>query len=180
MLRTGLWLSVAMPIAANCALADETTTEKLDALEKRVQALEAIILHSRNPAAVSVPGQAEQSGNQSLLKLASWSATFKGCGYGSHCYGVAYTLLNGYDKPIKLIDASINFYDLIGERIYGIALTKDVKLAPRKEAIFHGDFSINQFMPAESRLRDLAPADVRAELIVRKLVLEDNSVIDLE
>ena len=115
-----------------------------------------------------------------MLKLANWSATFKDCGYGTHCYAVTYTLLNGYNKPIKLVDASINFYDLIGERIYGIALTKDVKLTPGKETIFHGNFSINQFMPAELRLRDLAPADVRAELKVRKLVFEDNSIVNLE
>jgi len=162
-------------------LADEPAAEKLDTLEKRVQALEAIILHSRNTASTNgVSGQSEQSGNQSAVKLAKWSATFKGCGYSSHCYAIAYTLLNGYDKSIKLIDASIIFYDLIGERIYGIKLAKDVKLSPRKEAIFRGDFSINQLIPGELRLRDLAPTDVRAELKVKKLVFEDNSIVDLE
>ena len=181
MWKAGFLLSIATLVTVNGALAEEGTTERLDALEKRVQALEAIILHPPNPSAITgISGGTEQRGNDSLLKLVNWTATFKDCGYGTHCYAVAYTLLNGYDKTVKLIDASINFYDLVGERIYGIALARDVKLTPGKETMFHGNFDINQFMPVVLRLRNLAPADVRAELKVRKLVFEDNSIVNLE
>jgi hypothetical protein len=100
MWRSWVWLAAAMLIRVNCALAEEGATERLDALEKRVQTLEGIILHASNPDAITgVPGRTEQRGNDSLLKLANWSAGFNDCGYGTHCYAVAYTLLNGYDKP---------------------------------------------------------------------------------
>lgn len=178
MRRFVLWTAIAF-LTTSPAAAD-AISERLDALEKRVQALEAIVLHPAKPAAViGTPGRVEEA-TQSLLKLTGWSAAFKPCAFREHCYAISYTLLNEYNKPIKLLDASLKFYDLVGEKIYGIELAKDVKLAPGKEATFHGDYGVNEFLSEEMRLKDLAPTDVRAELDVGKLVFSDNTVLDLK
>ena len=63
MWKAGFLLSIATLVTVNGALAEEGTTERLDALEKRVQALEAIILYAPNPDAITgIPGQTEQRG----------------------------------------------------------------------------------------------------------------------
>jgi hypothetical protein len=89
-------------------------------------------------------------------------------------------LRNNYDKPIKLINGSVVFFDLVGEHIIGIRMDRDVKIDPGKEEIFRGDYRINQFINSEMRLKDLAPEDVRARLQVKKIVFRDNTIIDMK
>jgi hypothetical protein len=85
MMRTVL--ATCLLLVATVASAEETTAERLDALEKRVQALEAIIGHQRMPASSGIPGVVPETGDgtippqteekgETLLKLMKWSASF--------------------------------------------------------------------------------------------------------
>jgi hypothetical protein len=133
-------LAACLLLVTTVASAEETTAERLDALEKRVQALEAIIGHQRMPASSGIPGVAPATGDatfspqagdtgETLLKLMKWSASFKSGQYSSYYYTISYTLRNNYDKPIKLTDGSIAFFDLVGEHIIGIKMDRDVRIA---------------------------------------------------
>jgi hypothetical protein len=154
-----------------------------------VRALEAIIGQQRMPA-TGIPGgppvtsdatSAEGTDKgQVLLKLSRWSASYGEGQYSQYYYAISYTLVNNYNKPVKLINGSIGFFDLVGERIIGIKLERDVKIEPGKEASFRGNYGINQFINSEMRLKDLAPEDVRAQLEVKKIVFRDNTIIDLK
>src|SRR6266436_2716183 len=149
--RRGAW-SGAMRVAlaaflsmvtTAAAIGQETTAERLDALEKRVRALEAIIGQQRMPAN-KIPGGAPAASRatpsaeagdkgQMLLELTKWSASIKEGEYSVSYDVVRYTLLNNYDKAIKLLDGSIRFFDLAGAPIIEIKLDQHVRIEPGKE-----------------------------------------------
>ncbi len=189
-MRVALAAFLSMVTTA-AAIGQETTAERIDALEKRVRAPEAIIGQQRTPAN-RIPGgppaasratssaEAEDMG-QMLLKLTKWSALIKEGQYSkSYYYTINYTLLNNYDKPVKQIDGSIRFFDLVGAHIIEIKLNPYVKIEPGKEASFGAYHKIDQSIDSEMRLKDLAPEDVHAQLEVKKIMFRDNTIIDLK
>ena len=125
-MRVGLAAFLSMVTTA-AAIGQETTAEKIDALEKRVRVLEAIIGQQRTPAngilgsppaasRATSPPETEDKG-QMLLKLTKWSASIKEDKYPLLYFMINYTLLNTYDKPVKQIDGSIKFFDLAGLKL---------------------------------------------------------------
>ena len=96
----------------------------------------------------------------------------------SECYRIGYTLRNNYAKAIKLINANVEFSDLLGTKIYGIQLNEDVKIEPNSEATYTGNFGINQFRPGDHRLGEIPPSDVQARLRVTAIIFKDNSKLE--
>ncbi len=187
------------PVPVTPAASSAPTDPRVEQLEKRVDMLEMqvklllerIVGTSGRPAPQAAPSGdvattddgGQRSGtkpdeawqNELPLKLVKWSYVTRKGDYSDY-YQITYTLRNDYDKPIKLIDGSIGFHDLLGERIYGIKMDKDVKIAPKKEATFKGDYSINQFINQQNRMREMARDDVVAKVDIRKIVFADNSI----
>jgi hypothetical protein len=120
------------------------------------------------------PSVQETQRPSSELALVKWSAARQKCQF-SECYRIAYTLRDNYDKSIKLIDASIDFADLLGAHIFGIKLLEDVRIEPHSDSSYSGNWEINQFRARESRLGEIPPSDVQARLRVRAIVFADNS-----
>jgi hypothetical protein len=191
MVAAFLLMATIAAVTTAAAIGQETTAEKLDALEKRVRALEAIIGQQRAPGK-SIPGAPPAAGRatspsetedkgQMLLNLTKWSASIKEEQHSVSYYEIRYTLLNNYDKPIRQIDGSIKFIDLTGTQIteMKIRLDRFSKIEPGKEASFMGFCGFNQSIDGETRLKDLAPEEVRTRLEVKRIIFLDKTIIDL-
>lgn len=75
-------------------------------------------------------------------------------------------------KPIRLLDASVEFRDVLGERIGSFALSRDVKLIKgdtHKETGRWGMFTFE-------RLLDLHPEDVETRVCVLGVVYQDGEI----
>src|SRR4030095_2816116 len=150
---------------------DQTLEKRLSDLEKRVNALEkASPLSSLlNPAS---PTPAVET--KSPLELVSWDAKLSRGEYSGYNYKITLTLKNNSDKDIKLIDASVQFADLLGSHIYGIKISPDHLIPAGKAITDTGQYNVNQFMPEQARLAQMKKEDVKATLVVSKLVFTDN------
>jgi hypothetical protein len=117
-----LWM-----VTTAAAFGQETTAERIDALEKRVRTLEAIIVQQDKPANMKHGGgpidtrvtslPEIQDKGQMLLQLTKWSASIKEAQYSSSYYVISYSLLNNYNKSVKAINGSIKFFDPDGADI---------------------------------------------------------------
>ena len=91
-------------------------------------------------------------------------------------YKITYTLKNRTDKAIKLNQSTIQFKDLLGERVYGIQVDHDLKIPAQIEVTDTGSYPANQFIPEQMRLKGMAKENVKAELIVTKAVFSDGPI----
>lgn len=157
----------------NSACGEQDVERRLSDLEKRVNALEKASLLSPllNPS--SPPPAVE---TKSPLELVSWDARLSKGQYSNYNYKITLVLKNKSDKDIKLIDASVQFEDLLGSRIYGIKVSPDQSIPAGKTVTESGQYDVNQFMPEQARLGQMKKEDVKAILIVRKVVFTDNSI----
>ncbi|HEX3881944.1 MAG TPA: hypothetical protein VHW66_04750 [Stellaceae bacterium] len=153
-------------LATTPAHAQDNTGARLDALEQRVAHLEALAAKQQNQAT-------------ELITLTRWSAEFAQRDL-SKSYKITYTLQSHCQKPIKLIDGSLDFLDPDGKRIYSIPLIKEAPLDSGGAGRFAGNYFLNPALPDEIQLRDLPPAQVATQLHVRRIVFRDNSVLPLE
>ena len=60
-----------------------------------------------------------------------------------------------------------------------IRLDRFSKIEPGKEASFMGCCGFNQSIDGETRLKDLAPEEVRTRLEVKRIIFLDKTIIDL-
>jgi len=188
-MRVALVAFLSMVTTA-AAFGQETTAERIDALEKRVRALEAIIVQQSKPAnikpggfpaasrATSLPEIEDK--DQVLLKLTKWSASIKEGQYSTNYYVISYSLLNNYDKSVKAINGSIKFFDPDGADILELQVNRYAGIEPGKEGSFKGFQAIDQSIDSETRLKILAPENVRAQLEIKKIKFRDNTMIDVK
>lgn len=134
-------------------------------------------------AGLGSEGKEGSAAEKPKLSLAGWAyeyASKKTSFSTNEYYKIAYTLKNGYSKAIKLIDATIQFNDLLGDNIYGIKVEKDLLISAGSLKQEEGLFSINQFISSQRRMKGMEKSDIRAVLHIQKLVLEDNTVLSFE
>jgi len=165
-------LSLFTALCTSACRQQQNVEKRLSDLEKRVTALEKASPLSLFTA--SSPSPAVET--KAPLELVSWDAHLGRGEYSQYHYTVTLTLKNNSDKDIKLIDASVQFGDLLGSHIYGIKVTPDDLIPAGKAVTDNGDYSVNQFMPEQARLAQMKKEDVKATLIVQKLVFTDNSI----
>jgi hypothetical protein len=147
--------------------------KRLSDLEKRVTALEKA---SPLSSLLNAPSPTPAVETKAPLELVSWDAHLIKGEYSNYNYKITLTLKNNSKKDIKLIDASVQFADLLGARIYGIKVTPDHLIPPGQTITDSGEYSVNQFMPEQARLAQMKKEDVKATLVVSKLVFTDNSI----
>jgi hypothetical protein len=164
---------LAVCTAAHSQQQDQSVETRLSDLEKRVTALEkASPLSSPLNAASPTPASASKS----PLELLAWDAHLVRGEDSYDRYEISLTIKNNSDKDIKFVDAPVQFADLLGSHIYDIKINPD-HLVPAGQSVTDiGRYPINQFMPEQSRLAQMKKADVKATLIVSKVVFTDNSI----
>jgi hypothetical protein len=122
-------------ITTAATIGEETTAERIDAVEKRVGVLEAIIGPALASRGTSSP-EAEEDKGQMLLKLTKWSASIKEGQYSTSYYVINYSLENNYDKPVKWINGSIKFFNPVGAQTLELKLERYARIGPRGEVSF--------------------------------------------
>jgi hypothetical protein len=156
--------------------------QRVSELEQKIQAIEnipavALALKLRgsaeqNTAATSMPSPQTDS----PLELVSWEYKFKAGQYSyENRHLFTYVLKNLSDKPIKLVDGSLVFTDLLGEKLVTINLDRDAKYPVGKTASTSGAWGVNGFNSGEGRMATMSHDDVKATLIIRSVVFADNS-----
>ena len=75
-------------------------------------------------------------------------------------------------KPIRMLDASAGFGDVLGERIASFAIERDVSLAAGDKHTQVGRWGQFTF----ERLLDVRPEDVEATVCVKAVVYQDGTV----
>lgn len=160
-------------------MSDIETTIK--PLEETLTRLVGKIPNEKKAIETSTPVKVEKADYDTALKnlllLENWECRFARGEYGNSNYSITYTLHNGFNKNIKLIEAGIHFKDLLGAKLYAIKITPDLKILAGKSATDKGLYSINQFMTEQYRLKDLDKKDVVVELVVHQIVFDDNTIM---
>lgn len=154
-----------------------TLEERIIDLENRVKALEGME-KLENPTE-EAQTKLLVTDRKPLIKLTSWSYTFRQGRISPH-YEIEYTLKNEYSKPIKLIDGSIRFADLLGDQIYGIKITPDIKIEPNGYYVEIGNYDINRFMSDDFRMSKMEKEDIVVNLVIRRIVFSDNTILELD
>jgi len=173
-MKTSLFVLSALVTACTSACGQDHSVEKrLSDLEKRVTTLEKASPLSSLLNAASSPPAVE---TKSPLQLISWDAHLNRGEYSNYNYKITLTLKNDSDKDIKLIDATVQFADLLGSRIYGIKVSPDHLIPAGKTITDSSEYSVNQFMPEQARLAQMKKEDVKATLVVSKVVFTDNTI----
>jgi len=155
--------------------ANDNMEERVKVLEKKVMELEKLI--KTTPATKPLTTSSKNRDANSGLNLSEWTYVYteeKSGGY----YRINYTLTNTYKKDIKLIDGSIQFKDLLGERLYGIKITPDLKIASGESLKDGGSYRINKFINEQMRMSVMAKEDIVATPVIRKIVFTDNSILE--
>ena len=167
--------AIILTLSACSLFAHEEDTQKIETLEKRIAALEALLSQASDSVELKRIQAAKNDG--SLLALGAWSYEFQKGKFGP-TYSITYNLKNSYKKGIKLMDASIQFSDLLGEHLYGIKVEPDLKIAPGSNVKEEGTYDVNRFMSEQMRMSKMDKKDVIAKLVVRKIVFDDNTVLE--
>ena len=114
--------------------------------------------------------------NTSPLVLDDWSFQYKDSDDEKY-YVISLTLHNTGTKPIKLVDAGIEFSDLLDARLYGIKVSPDLTIGPGETYVDSGSYPINQFISDQMRMKDMKKADIKAILDVNRIVFSDNTIL---
>jgi hypothetical protein len=125
----------------------------------------------------SQPSSISPTTSEDQLILTDWSYSYGQNGKGPY-YEIRYSLSNKYDKGIKLIDGSINFKDLLGDRLYDIKITPDLIISSGGTVENSGSYKINQVLNEELRMKNLSKEDVVVTISIRRLVFTDNTILE--
>jgi Protein of unknown function (DUF2939) len=110
------------------------------------------------------------------LELVSWEARLGRGEFSQNHYTITLNLKNNSNKEIKLIDALVRFTDLLDSEMYRIKVNPDRHIPAGEAVTDTANYDINQFSPEQARMAQIRKEDIRAALIVRKLVFGDNSI----
>jgi hypothetical protein len=157
--------------------------QRVSDLERRLQAIEsvpgiALMLNLKGSLQANSTAQPTPSPQiDAPLELMRWEYRFKaGQSNDENQHLITYVLKNRTDKSIKLVDASIVFTDLLGEKLIAIKLFPDRRYSAGEPATVSGVWDVNQFEPSQLRMATMDHDDVKATLVIRKVVFSDNTI----
>lgn len=154
--------------------ADKNLETKVQELEQRIEKLEKML----SPPAKTTTATTTAPTNDCLLQLKDWQVTY-GKNSITGYYQITYEISNNYKKTVKLIDGGIDFKDLLGETMYSIKIRPDVLVKPSEAMSNTGKFRINEYINEQTRMKDMNKKDIIPELNIRKIVFDDNSIMEL-
>ena len=171
-------ITIILTISSSLAFSHEDNTTKIQELETRIVQLEKLLKDDSSSSAQELKKIKTPEKGDSLLILKNWSYKLEKGRHSSN-YNIKYSLSNGYKKNIKLLDASIHFSDLLGEHLYGIKITPDLKIKVGELKADGGIYGINRFMNEQARMAKMDKKDIVAKLVIRKIVFDDNTILEL-
>ncbi|MEN9848311.1 MAG: hypothetical protein RL368_1051 [Pseudomonadota bacterium] len=155
----------------------EEITPRIIQLEQEVQQLKQRILQLET-VFNKLPSPTNYSANPSSSKLLlkSWSLRPQQVKFETY-YALDIELLNNFDKAIKEIDALINFKNLLGGHLYSINLSHDTDIPAGGSLLDQGGRDNSRLLSHWHQITKTTPQDVKAELVVKKIVFSDNSIL---
>jgi hypothetical protein len=157
--------------------------QRVTDLEKRLQAIESIpaiamiLKLKRSLQADTTPAPTPSPQTNAPLELVNWQYQYRPGKYeyqNRHVF--SYVLKNRMEKAIKLVEGTIVFTDLLGEKLMAIRLIPDVVVPAGNTDWCQGDWEVNQFEPNQQRLASLKHDDIKATLTIQKMVFSDNTI----
>lgn len=146
-------------------------SQRIHQLEQEVQQLKQQVSQLQAASATYTP-----AGTQKLL-LKSWTFRAQQVKFDTY-YALDIELKNNFDKPIKEIDARVTFKNLLGGHLYSITLNPDSAIPAGGIWLDQGGIRDNSRLLSNfHQMRKVNPQDIQAELIVRKIVFADNSLL---
>lgn len=112
-----------------------------------------------------------QSGNEHILSLIDWSATAQPSADPSRIFGVDVTLKlkSEASAPIRMIDGTVWFSDALGGSLGGIAINRDLSIAPKQTR------DTTHSMAGFTRLLKVDHADIVTRVAVCGVIYADGS-----
>ena len=127
-------------------------------------------------ALVSLPALADEKcgrqGSSDALQLTVWTIE----PVDERTNRMTETLVLNLDKPIRMIDGSIIYRDVLGASIGSKAIDRDMKLAPRAEYVQEGDWGQFTF----ERILGMERQDVVAFACTKAVVYDDGTSQEFE
>jgi hypothetical protein len=177
--RHVLFILVAGLIPAVGFAQTPSPEERLSRLEARVKALEDEVNKAEKAETPTSSPTASPSTVAEIdcpMELVDWNFSFEVGRFNQTQYKITYTLKNTSEKPVKLNQSTMEFRDLLGEKIYGIRVDPDLKLPPGKVVTDTKYYDANPYIPAQMRMKGMAKENIKAELVVLKVVFADDSI----
>ncbi|GEM_PF-1153706 len=110
------------------------------------------------------------------LTLVTWSFRYVPIKFDTY-YALDVELHNGFTKKITEVEARIDFRDLLGELLYSITVTSNLDLPAGQTMTDQGNRRNKRLLGRGHQLVGLEMKDLKAELIVSKLVFDDGTVL---
>ena len=162
----------------------EARVKELESLEVRVQKAEKSLstIRSRQRKELNqnkgkaLAGDRLDSGKSPLV-LNDWSFSHQNGEFNQSYYNITLQLKNNSKKTIKLVEGSVQFYDLLDDHLYGIKVTPDMKIGAGDLRTESGQYRLNQFMNKHHRMKNMKKSDIKAKLNVERIVFTDNTVL---
>jgi hypothetical protein len=160
----------------NAAIAEDITP-RVTQLEQEVQQLKQRIIQLETAfSKLPTPSNYVASSSSSKLTLKSWSLRPQQVKFETY-YALDLELSNNFDKAIKEIDALVNFKNLLGGHLYSIKLNLDSNIPAGGNLLDQGGRDTARLLSHWHQMTKITPQDVKAELVVKKIVFFDNSVL---
>jgi hypothetical protein len=93
-------------------------------------------------------------------------------------YAIDLELSNDYAKAIEEIDARVDFKNLLGGHLYSVNITPMLKIPAGQTVVDQGTESNRRLLGKEHQMTRLSPNEVKTELIIRKIVFEDGTLLN--
>lgn len=155
---------------------DQSLLAQIDTLSKRIEVLEARLLAIPKAEEKQPAETVDESKNKSGLQLLSAQYEYVEK-YDKEFYKIDYTLKNNAQKDIKLLKARIIFEDLLGDKVFGITLQRDVKLIAGESQTITAYFEIRSIRwQRDIRMKSMNSDDVIRKLDVEALVYADGEI----
>lgn len=175
-----LSLTLLLIIASNSYAADSELEPRVAKLEQNIQRLQEQVemlsnmvnlLTKQTSPTTPLPVEPPR------LVLKSWSYHPEAIKFNTY-YALDIELYNGFGKGIKEIDATVEFRNLLGGLLYSVPVSTDTVIAAGTAVVDKGgrDRDNKRLLADNHQLRKMKREDVNAELVIRKIVFDDNSV----
>ena len=177
--KLGWGLAIGLPIGLICgyfAGREHLKWEMASALQSAANAIVGEV-GTKDSTRSTPPSNSVQK--RSPLVVTSWSY-FAGEDELQEYYSITITLENRGQKGIKLVDGSLDFYDLLDKYLYGIELPRDMEIPAGERFVSTGRYAINSFASSAGRMKQMDKTDIRAKLSIAKLVYDNNAVESFE
>lgn len=157
----------------------ETLEQRIIKLEQEIetikQQLESL---QKKPSTAKLPASqspvSEATAPQLLLK--KWSFRKEPRKFDVD-YAIDLELLNNFDKAIREIDARIDFKNLLGDHFYSIEVSTNLDIPAGETGIDLGSRQNKRVLGKGHQMLRMSAEDIKAELVIRKIVFEDSTLL---